>query len=394
MKVLHLISSGDFGGAKLHVLSLVKELSKYMDVKLISFTSGLFAEEARQMGINLETVNMGNIVSDIVRVNSIVKTEHYDILHSHGTKANMTAAIVRKTAGIPAVTTVHSDYRLDYMENKFKLYTFGLLNAIALRFMDYYVGVSDSFKEMLVSRGFNRSRIFTVYNGMDFSTSIPPFSKKDLLSKYDAVLRANNDRPAENSHDLSGSRSGLTGDDLMVGILARLHPVKDIGTFIRAAQKVLEKHPDVKFIVGGDGDEKQALQNLAVSLGIRDSVIFLGYIDDPDEFMSAIDINVLTSISESFPYVILEGARIKKPVVSTDVGGISDLVKSGINGFLFKPGDYEQLADYIIRLVNDENLRKRLGHEIYNSAGQTFSLENMCRIQLEIYETIIKAHNK
>ena len=96
MKVLHLIGGGDIGGAKSHVLSLVNELGKYIDVKLISFRKGAFADDARAMGINVEVVRTGTIFTDIRRVLNIIKNEGYDIIHSHGAKANMIAVIVKK----------------------------------------------------------------------------------------------------------------------------------------------------------------------------------------------------------------------------------------------------------------------------------------------------------
>ena len=113
MKVLHLIGGGDIGGAKSHVLSLVNELGKYADVKLISFRKGSFADDARAMGINVEIVKTGTIFTDIRKVLNIIKTEGYDVTVSRA-KANMIAYI--KVLKIPVVTTVHSDYRLDYLQ--------------------------------------------------------------------------------------------------------------------------------------------------------------------------------------------------------------------------------------------------------------------------------------
>ena len=127
MKVLHLIGGGDIGGAKTHVLHLVKELGKYIDVKIVSFRPGVFADDAKAMGINIEVVKRGNIFRDILRVIEIVKEEGYQIIHAHGAKANMIAIVVKCLTKIPTVTTVHSDYRLDYMHSLVKSLSFGLI---------------------------------------------------------------------------------------------------------------------------------------------------------------------------------------------------------------------------------------------------------------------------
>ncbi|HOJ11897.1 MAG TPA: polysaccharide pyruvyl transferase CsaB [Clostridiales bacterium] len=369
MRVLHLIGGGDIGGAKTHVLHLVKELGKYVDVKIVSFRPGIFADEAKEMGIDVEVVKKGNVFKDIKRVAQIVKEGGYQIIHSHGAKANMIAIIVKRLTHVSTVTTVHSDYRLDYMHSIVKSLTFGIINTVSLRFMDFYIGVSKNFKEMLISRKFNPINIFTVYNGVDFNSATKEYSREIFKEKYKTLLN---------------------NDDIIVGIAARLYPVKSISTLIDAAKVVADKNPKVKFIIGGDGEERQMLENKAASLGLLNNVFFTGWLNDPYELMGIVDISVLTSISESFAYSILEGARFKKATISTCVGGIPDLIESGENGYLFNPGDHIKLAEYILELANDKEKRDTMGEKIYQKARSMFSLDNMCRTQLNIYETILK----
>lgn len=368
MKVLHLIGGGDVGGAKSHVLSLVKELGKHIDVKIISFRTGAFADDAREMGINVEIVKTGTIVSDVRKVLSIVKNEGYELIHSHGAKANMVAVFVKRFTGLPVVTTVHSDYRLDYLQNIFKMFSFGLINTLALRFLDYYIGVSKNFKAMLIERKFSPQDIFTVYNGINFNNKIVPLPKEDFLKNYNLQFGK---------------------DDIIVGILARLDPVKGLDIFLKAASVVIKKNPSVRFLIAGDGPDKKSLEKKAASLGLTGSVFFLGFVNQPYDLLNCIDINTLTSLSESFPYAILEGTLLKKATISSNVGGISDLIESGTNGFLFEPGDYKTLASHILTLVEDSSLRKNMGEKIHEKASTYFSLDNMCRTQLEIYETIL-----
>ncbi|MCX7749069.1 MAG: glycosyltransferase [Clostridia bacterium] len=368
MKVLHLIGGGDVGGAKIHVLSLVKELSKNINVKILSFRPGMFTDDARSMGIDIEVVKTGTIFSDIRKVIKIANEGGYEIIHSHGAKANLISALAKRKLKIPTVTTVHSDYRLDYLQSFLKRYSFGLLNTISLRFIDYYIGVSKNFKEMLVKRKFNPDRIFTVYNGIDFETPLKDYNREQFIKKHNIDVNAN---------------------DIVVGILARLHPVKGMTTFLEAAKWVLKEKPNVKFLIGGDGEERKSLERKSQALGVSDHVFFLGFIDDPYTFMHTLDINVLTSISESFPYVILEGTRLKKATISTDVGGISDLIENEANGYLFTPGDSKKLAECIIRLANNHTLREEMGLRIFEKASTYFSLANMSKTQLNIYENIL-----
>jgi polysaccharide pyruvyl transferase CsaB len=372
MKVLHLIGGGDVGGAKVHVLSLVKELSKHIDVKIVSLRSGMFADDARSMGLDVEVVRSGNFAADIKKVVEIIDKGGYQIIHSHGSKANMFSIISKRFTKLPTVTTVHSDYKLDYMHNILKRLSFGSINTIALRYIDYYIGVSDNFKNMLISRKFNPEKIFVVYNGIDFSKPTKGHNRSSFSDKYNLQLNKS---------------------DVVVGILARLYPVKNIGTLLKAAKVALKHNPKLKFVIGGDGEDRKHLEEMASALGISDKVFFLGWIYDPDELMSVLDINVLTSISESFPYSILEGAKFKKATISSNVGGIPDLISHGINGYLFNPGDYLRLADYIVELSFNHKKRNEMGEKLYNIARVKFSISNMCKTQLDIYSSILQKEN-
>ena len=368
MKVLHLIGGGDEGGAKSHVLSLVKELSSKIDVKLISLRYGAFADDAKAMGIDVKVVRTGNIFSDINNIIKIAVDGGYNILHTHGAKANMIGIFVKHKTKIPVVSTVHSDYRLDYLHSVLRMYTFGLINTIALRLVDYYIAVSENFKDMLIKRGFPAHSIYTVYNGIPFDNEIDIIPRSAFAEKYGI---------------------DLSPDDVVVGIAARLHPVKGHTVLLDAAAKVLKKHPNTKFLIAGSGDElKPTLEKKAIQLGISDNVFFLGWVTEPFSFFECIDINVLASYSESFPYVILEGARMKKATVSSKVGGLEDLFVQNENGFLYTPGDSDALAEHLETLLDDPEKRRNMGEKLYLTAKEHFSLETMCNTQLGIYNSI------
>lgn len=374
MKVLHIIGGGDVGGAKTHVLSLVKQLGDHIHVKLISLRPGPFADDARDMGIDVEVVRSGNILKDIRTITTMVFTGEYNILHTHGAKANMIGVFVKKRTGIPVVTTVHSDYRLDYLHSVLKMYSFGLINTIALRLVDYYIAVSENFRDMLIKRGFAADRIHSVYNGIPFDNPIALMSRDEFCKKYKIELQPG---------------------DITIGILARLHPVKGHTVFLEAAAKVIREFPNTKYLIGGPGDDlKPTLEKKAEQLGIRDNVYFLGMVEEPFSFFDLIDINVLASYSESFPYVILEGARMKKATVSSRVGGLEDLFVQGQNGYLYTPGDSGALAEHLLTLLRDPLHRREIGEKLYETARERFSLEAMTQTQLGIYNSILSREAK
>jgi len=368
MKILHLISGGDTGGAKTHIISLLKGLNKYIDAKVICFIEDTFYEDAKREGINIEVFKQKSR-SDLSVINKLVdeiNKEGYDLVNCHGARANFIGMFIKNRIKKPLITTMHSDYKLDFKDNFYKRMVFTTLNTIALKRFDYYIAISDDFKDMLIERGFKKERIFVSYNGIDFLRNTPYASKDDFLKRY----------------NIENTRKTI------VGILARLDKVKDHETFIKAADQVLKKR-DIIFLIGGDGAEGDRLKSMVEELNIDKNVYFLGFIKDADSFMNAIDINVLTSISESFPYVILEGATFKKPMISSDVGGIHKLVKDGESGFLLKPGDYKGFAKRIIDLVDNQQLLKDMGEKIYNDAKENYSYDSMAKTHVEIYKSIL-----
>ncbi len=369
MKVLHIIGGGDVGGAKVHVLSLVKELDSNIDVTLLCLRSGAFADEARAIGIKVEVIKSFNILSDIKKTIKLVKNKQFDIIHSHGSKANIFAYAIKKACKIPVVTTMHSDYKLDYLQSLFKRMTIGFINSLVLRKLDYYIVVTSAFRKMLVERGFKNSSIFTILNGMDMNKPVESFTREEFSKKYNILLNS---------------------DDILVGTAARLDPVKDIGTLLDAARYVVEKNPKVKFLIGGEGEQSKELKARSAELGLQNNVFFLGWLNNPYELISVLDINTMTSISEGFPYYLLEGARFSKATICSQVGGIPDLIESTVNGYLFEPKDYATLTAQILDLASDSSKRTLFGAKINEKANREFSLEAMRETQLKIYDEILK----
>lgn len=369
MKIIHIAGGGDRGGAKTHIISLCSHLKNMCELSLVSLRSGSFAETAEKAGINTQTIFSSSTIKDYFTLLKLIKKEKPDIVHCHGAKANLAGALVKLFTKCTIVTTVHSDYRLDYMHSFIKRNTIGRLNAMALRCFDYYVPVSDLFKEMLISRGFKANRIMPIYNGLDFSVKAAPVDRKEYLASF-----------------------GLDycDEDVILGIPARLNPVKDIPTLLNAFAKAKNINPNLKLLIGGDGEDKDMLKKLACDLEISDSVAFLGWLDNVPEFFSICDIDVLCSISESFPYSVLEGIREGCCVITSDVGGMSKLIDHGINGYIFKPGDVDAFADYIVDLSYDAKKRNEFSSSLYKKASSLFSIESMANTQYGIYEKIHK----
>ena len=374
MKVIHLISGGDSGGAKTHVLSLLQNLNKTITAQLVCFRDGPFAEEARAMGIPTMICGGNNIPHLRRELAAYIQQGGYQLIHCHGSRANMIGALLRGPTGLPVVSTVHSDYKLDYMGRPFARLTFGAINAWALRHLDYRIGVSDAMVDLLIDRGFPPDRFYAIYNGIDFT---PAPSQGDRL----AYLR--------------GLGADVEENSVVVGIAARLNPVKDMSTLIRGFAEGHKSCPRLRLVIAGDGEERQKLEDLAKELGVEKEVSFAGWISGGmDRFYSALDVNALTSLSETFPYALTEGARFHLATVATAVGGIPYLIDQDVNGYLFTPGDWQTLGRYLAALGNGDALRREMGEKLYEKASAKFSIQSTVDTQLHIYEEIIRRHNR
>jgi len=374
IKVLHLISGGDTGGAKTHIFNLMKGLEGKVKTKIICFTKNEFYDEAKNRGIDIEIFyqESRSDLSVISKLADVVNNNDYDIVHAHGARANFISMFLKKKINVPMVTTIHSDYKLDFKDNFYKDLIYTTLNKIALKKFDYYVCVSDNFKEMLVSRGFKKNKIYVLYNGIDTDYKIDYVPKTSFLEKY---------------------KINYNGE-LIVGIAARLDKVKDHETFIRACNNTLSVNPDIIFLAAGDGPEKKKLEEMVRDYGIEDKVHFLGFVRDKYSFFNAIDINVLTSVSESFPYVILEAAMQNVPTISTRTGGIPEIIKDDETGYLYEVSDDKGLSSHILKLYDNRDLLKTLGDNINKVVREQYSHEAMGNRQLEIYESILDKKSK
>lgn len=370
MRIMVLMGGGDVGGAKTHIMSLNKSLSKDHHIKLISFRDGPFPEEAKEEGIDVEVISTPNVWKARKRLIEIADEMQPDVIHCHGAKANMMGVLLKGKRKIPVMTTVHSDYRLDYLGTPLKQFSFGTINAIALRMIDFYQPVADRMARTLVERGFDPDRMFTIYNGMDLTSPIQNFDRTSYCREKYGVE--------------------VTDDLVLCGIAARLTAVKDITTTLKAFALAVKEQPRLRLFIAGEGEDKVNLQKMARELKIENTVVFCGWVNQIKEFFAAMDVTLLSSISETFPYSILEGIGEGCVSICSDVGGMSELIDSGENGFIFQPRDYVTFGKQLARLASDDELRKTFAKRLYIKAKEQFSLKKMCETQIKNYQSVVE----
>jgi len=376
-KVLMLISGGETGGSRKHVLTLLKELSSQIPIHLVCLIQGPVYEQAMAAGLPVSLVEQASrrdmrVVRELSRR---IAEEGYTIFHSHGGRANFVAATLKKERqktggnGMPLrfVTTIHSDIHQDYIHQPWwKRLLFTRLNLWALKRFDHYIAVSRTFAQQLTAQGFPAERISVVYNGIDLNDPAPAYSRQQLSEMAGLTLRP---------------------EDRLLIMVGRLHPVKDIPLFLKSLSLLLKENRPVKALVVGDGPERESLQQLVYSLDLASHVRLMGFREDVEALLASADLSVLTSRSESFPYVILESIKAGTPVVATRVGGIPDLLPEEC---LVEPGDVAGLTATLRALFAHPERLRQLSEQLQRRVREEFSLQTFTARHMAIYRDILK----
>ena len=186
---------------------------------------------------------------------------------------------------------------------------------------------------------------------------------------------------------ISAFKLALRRDELFtVGTIAELHKIKGLDILLEAWAKFVKSH-EGRLIIIGEGEERNNLENMARNKGIFSSVSFRGFVDDARSFLSNFDIFCLPSRSENLPYALLEAGYASLPVVATSVGGVPELIESGISGVLVPNEDVDALFSSIVLLSEDSSLRRRLGAALKASIEENFSFEKMARETFAQYDS-------
>jgi len=255
-------------------------------------------------------------------------------------------------------------HNLPKRESKFPLPEY-FLDGIISWACDKIITVSKACAEDLIRRRNFKKEVEYIYNGIN-NKKIDTVSKEEKYNKL-----------------------GISESDDIIGYIGVLEERKGIHYLIDAMPEIINKRPKVKLIIIGEGEEDYAhsLREKVKQLGIKNHVVFTGYISNAAQFMECFNVFVLPSIEfESFGLVILEAMLYKVPVVATDIGGIPEVVKSGETGFIVEAKNPEALADKILFLLSNRELAQVMGENGYNLLLSKFTSEKMA----ERYMRLVK----
>jgi glycosyltransferase involved in cell wall biosynthesis len=181
-----------------------------------------------------------------------------------------------------------------------------------------------------------------------------------------------------------------SGEGLSVGSISRLTRQKGIGYLIEAAEGVCAERGDVRFSVAGGGPDLEALEAEIERRKLRDRFELVGPVDDPWEYLSSLDLFVLSSLWEGMPFAVLEAMGCGLPVVATDVGGVREMIPDETYGTVVPPADAQVLKRAILRYADSPSLREDTGAAARRRVLEEFSEERMVEGVLDVYSEVAR----
>ena len=353
--ILFLTRTMKLGGTENVVLQLCEIFKPLVNNVIVCSCGGVNEQKLKEMGIKHYTIpdisekNPRSIVKTIITIKKIVDKEDITIVHSHHRMAALYAELICDK-NILKIANAHNTFhdkktltRLAYRNTK--LIAVG--EMVKKNLVEYYELPGD--------------QVTVIYNAIKpFDGKISPIP---LLTEY-----------RENGYKI-------------IGNVGRLSEQKGMEYFINAVPGVIEKFPKTKFVIVGDGEDKDKLVNMVKEKNMDEYITFLGYRSDIQNVMSQMDFIVLSSLWEGLPLTPIEAFSVGKTVVATAVDGTPEIVQNGINGILIKPKDIKEMVSNICYLLHNIDVIDRFqvsAKERYKE----FSFEKLRMNYVEFYRIL------
>lgn len=364
--LLHIIDTTGPGGAETVFIDLISNLPEQLYRSIVVIHGkGWVYDELNRRGIEpviLEAKGSFNW-RYLKNLLSLIRREKVAIIQSHLLGSNVYSALAGLLSRTPVVAVFHGAVDVSEQERLSSL-KFSAINAGAA----VIVAVSKDLRDNIVERtALSSKKTRVIYNGINTAQFKRP-KKTDLRQQF-----------------------SWPEDDVIVGSLGNIRPAKAYDELLKAAALTIRLKKNVRFVIAGQGKGKlyESLLELRSELKLDEHVFFLGFNDDPADFLSNLDLFLLSSRSEGFSISTIQAMAAGLPVIVTRSGGPQEIVRHKESGWLIDTAAPQQIANAVIRLVDDPALRQRLAIAGQNHAIKTFDIKNMIRSYEEIYSAVM-----
>jgi glycosyltransferase involved in cell wall biosynthesis len=306
-----------------------------------------------------------NLFSDLkaaFQIHQLLKEVHFDIIHLHSSKAGFVGRIVGAVNKKKCIYTPHG-WAFNIPGWKRNLY---IVLEKSVAFMTHKIVAISKF-EMDVAIKNNvckKGKIVLIYNGIPMFKEIP----SNLIRQKYLIAQ------------------GKT----IIAMAARITGAKSPRTFIDAAYYIFQKNSNVFFLLIGDGEDRLEIENLISLYKMDDVIKVTGWVENVHDYIYGIDIGVLTSNWEGFGLALLDYMIERKPIVASNVGGIPEIVVNNENGFLFRKGDYIELAEKLLILIEDKKRARLMGQKGFQILKKKFNMDRLIKEHIKLYRSILK----
>lgn len=349
-KVMHIIGCLAPYGSERSMLNICLSLRDKYDPMVVAFGSGALATTLTNERIPFRTLGgaqeeTGSLWQRFCFCRDSIRRHRPDIVHTHYAYSNVLGRIAAHLEGIPTVGHIRGPER----------YCGTALYRIAYR---------------IAHRG--RTRLIAVSDGLavqiEAAVGLHPLTIYNAIDETELLAEG---RASGSLH----REIGLDASAFLVGTVGRIETRKDYPFLLRCAQAVCRDGEDIHFVCVGDGAQLDAMKQLRDGMGLSERVHFLGYRDDVGAILQDLDLFVSTARAEGLPRVVLEAMWARLPIVGTKVLGTEETIEDGVQGFLVPAGYADAMAERILQLHGDAELRASMGARAYERVQDKFSLE-------------------
>ena len=370
MRVLQFITPSGFYGAERWVLALANNLPSADMVCDLAVTEEGPAQDLSVARLYPHSAGLVHYVSmkgrfdfgAVTKLAEIIKSRNIDIIHTHGYKSDILGLLAARKAGIKIVSTPHG-----FSNNVgWKLRLFIRLGLFALKFVDKVAPLSEQLVFDLKRYGIKDKQLRFIENGVDL-TELAPYRKTLPVQDFSAA-------------------SGLH-----LGYVGQLIPRKGLADLLQAFNLLWQRFPDSKLTLIGEGSQRSELEALAKTLPAASAISFLGFRGDRIVLLKDFDAFALTSSLEGIPRCLMEAMAVGVPVVAYDIPGVDQLITHESTGLLAPLGDWQQLANHLIRLAAEPALANKISLAARQLVDQRFSAARMANEYQQLFLELLQS---
>ena len=377
LRICNINEEGRFGGPENRIINNAKELLNYdIDTTVVIpyLDSHEFSRRLNRTGVHYTKMHLTRLSKhfpmliryaltfffEIFILYRFFQKNKFDLVHVNGSY-QIKSAIAAKIANIPIVWHVNDTYAPKLMKKLFLITSSFCSNGFIFtgkRSMFYY------FKQTLLEYP---------YEFIQPPVNIPPISSNEVLFEPNKKI-------------------------FKIGTVASFNPTKGLEYFVKVCAILNEKYSNLEFFIAGRvlKSQKKYYQKIINDIknhGLEDKIKLLGFVEDINGMLKTLDIVLLTSVTESGPTTAWEAMAMAKPLVTTDVGSVSEYIKNGKSGFIAPVGDYEQLAHYVSNLIDNPKLRYDFSNSAREVAKNSLTVNVSARKHNAIYRSVIEEYS-